>query len=740
MREHTSGERDVLKGRHYRVWRRAFLADASGTLQPLHNLNGCNFLRRVEWGKGLDQPLVTGTLTLRREVDRGGVRHSLSPLMSASPENQTTGSYAPFVHPFRRLTVWTATLPHDVLPDEGDWRQVFEGIVDDPDFGGNLNESLVSVPFRDAGAVLLDARITERRTYSDNTFGMPAEVVMRQILDDNGFAGVELVTPVSPGWILYERVVEPDSLLTALRAIALEIGWELSYEWQADHSFRLTFYAPNRETDTAHTTIAPSEYLNVTSLRLRGTDVRNRGVVKFFNRDLNTWDVATWEHAGSVAQFGPRPIEIAEDRVRGVTRRVEAEAFIQRVIHDLHTPVAEQEIELRYWWLVSLGDVYDFAPNGVHYDEVQRWGVVAWRHVLDETTRRTTIRTRGAPAGAYRRWLDAAGTGRPLPGAAAPAIESFGEAAAAGENGDGAIWYRIQFDPQTDTVAIHAVTGEVLPLPMPGDATNMEAVVVRRGDGLLDSALDWRTYVAVATTPDYWRKARLVARDREGRAGRITIDERQAVNAISGVSLPPVTGLTITRAGDTNTLHFTTGTAVTPDEELYPVVYLVRRNDIVVAEIPDPGPGAQTFDDPGLLADIPYNYEVIPWCHGITSTTGAGEPPEGEIDEPGVHPDAPVFTEGTPVLGYTDPPLPEIPRRIIRLAWTCPDPNAVRVSVEYLASGGSWVVVTASGDTVAGAWTDHNLYRRVWRLRSYDLAGNLLHTSAATIVSEGPLL
>src|SRR5690606_14419731 len=82
----------------------------------------------------------------------------------------------------------------------------------------------------------------------------------------------------------------------------------------------------------------------------------------------------------------------------------EAQALADAALADLAQPKAEQEIELHYWWPVELHDLYRFLPNGVHYDEAQDLAVVNWRHELAADRARTFIRTRGRPAGAYRRW------------------------------------------------------------------------------------------------------------------------------------------------------------------------------------------------------------------------------------------------------------------------------------------------------------------------------------------------
>src|SRR5690606_1841991 len=127
-----------------------------------------------------------------------------------------------------RLTVFTATVPLGTDPEPGDWRQVVEGVVDDPSFGGR--GSRITIEFRDRGAELLDAMIEEERIYSDDD-GTLVEDVMQQIIDDNGHSHIELYVPVSPGWMIRGYRQETGAILTAVRALALQIGWEVRYRW-----------------------------------------------------------------------------------------------------------------------------------------------------------------------------------------------------------------------------------------------------------------------------------------------------------------------------------------------------------------------------------------------------------------------------------------------------------------------------------------------------------------------------
>jgi hypothetical protein len=76
------------------------------------------------------------------------------------------------------------------------------------------------------------------------------------------------------------------------------------------------------------------------------------------------------------------------------------------VIADLREADAEQTVVMPYNWRVELGDLYEFAANGVHYDTAQRLAVLSYRHSITDKGCRTTLVCRGKPAGGRMRWLE----------------------------------------------------------------------------------------------------------------------------------------------------------------------------------------------------------------------------------------------------------------------------------------------------------------------------------------------
>lgn len=76
------------------------------------------------------------------------------------------------------------------------------------------------------------------------------EHVMQKLLDDNtslsGIGALSLYVPVAPGWQVRPYRQQRQRLLEALRALAIQIGWEVRYRYDNNNVFRLTLFEPPR--------------------------------------------------------------------------------------------------------------------------------------------------------------------------------------------------------------------------------------------------------------------------------------------------------------------------------------------------------------------------------------------------------------------------------------------------------------------------------------------------------------
>lgn len=401
MRTITSYERDILKQRHYNVHMKVYVADAEGNMRDLSNFYGYDWCESVRWGMQLDSPVMNGSVVIRREIS--GV--SLSPLVYDSPANNVLGYYSPLIHANREIKILTAT----VLPGNdpsAHWKSVFEGKIDRVDWGGRGGKITLAV--RDKGAYLLDYFIMDERSYTPTPpdEATLVEDVIQQILNDNGFGSVVLnMSGGSPGWAIGPFTQIQERLLTAIRKLAMQIGWVVRYRYNSSDQFVLDLFDPQRSKVAVDFTLEPSEYIDVVRLNLSDTNVRNFIRIKFYNSAIRDVDETYVTNNSSINEFGYRYMEIQESEASAIDTLSEAVTMAYAALSDLSIPKADHEIETLYWWPVQIGDLSVWTANQIHYDSNQTWAVVGFDHEISANRHRTKILTRGHPAGAYSEWL-----------------------------------------------------------------------------------------------------------------------------------------------------------------------------------------------------------------------------------------------------------------------------------------------------------------------------------------------
>lgn len=394
----TATELARLKAAHYWLALRADIQDADGAWVRLDTLGGLDWVKGADWGASIDEPVQSGTLRLFRERGTDGTE-SLAPLIEASGYNRNAaGGYAPLLHAGRRLRLYTS-----VVDPGGDfateWKEAIQAKVDRVKWPGHV----AALEFRDLGAILQDTQIQEARVYG-SAAGTAVETVMQEILDDNN-TGVTLYTPTSPGWFIHEYQQAADTnVLDALLQLARQIGWEVRYKYDAGDQFRLTFYRPERNPAAPDHTFTADDYLDVTGMDSGDTSVRNQ--VRLFSQTADGTPLESYrEDPASIAEFGPRYMEVPEEKTSNIDTQAELDDLGDIILSDLASPPANQETRNTYFWPVQVADFYRWEPNGYHYDTPQDLAVQGYKHEVEGGTGHTSIQVRGKPAGAYHSWI-----------------------------------------------------------------------------------------------------------------------------------------------------------------------------------------------------------------------------------------------------------------------------------------------------------------------------------------------
>jgi hypothetical protein len=452
MRQTTAAERAVLASPHYVTRTRILIYDADGVERNLSAR-----LESVEIQADIDQPIIQPRIHLHRDGDDG----SLSPLVEDSPYNRIAGNvYSPLLDAGRRVQVLTACTLPDVAPVAGDWRLVFDGEIDD----WEAHDETVQVVARDPGGTLQDRQIEEAQEYGTEA-GVPLEAVMQALLDDTlGPGVVTLYVPESPGFMVTGYKPDEGPLLDALQACAQVIGWDVRYAWrQATGRFELTLIKPDRTKAAPDHTFGPTGYIDIAKLEASREGVRNVVQVRYHDTATGEVESVTVHDAASIGKYRRQFMRLVEDKGSPIDTAAEATTMATAALADLKDPKASHDIELRYWWPVELGDLYRFDPNDV-YTTAQEFAVIGYRHRLTPGQQRTTIMTRGKPAGGYLTWIHRArGRARDgQDGADATAYWLITDAAAIKRSQAGA------YTPPKITMSGHSATGEAAPTAYAG--------------------------------------------------------------------------------------------------------------------------------------------------------------------------------------------------------------------------------------------------------------------------------
>jgi hypothetical protein len=506
MRAITVLERNRIaadrRGVHVRTW----IQNPDGVMTLLDPFLGQMWTEGVEWACSVDDPVAQGTITLAREIGSGGSAISLSPLVESSIANRTgVGDYAPMVDAGRYFIVEAAVTDAGQAPLTTEWRRVFEGKVDGLELGGDV----LRLDCRDPGAFLQDRVIEEDRVYG-SVAGENVVQTMQRILDDNmGAQAVVLYAPVTPNWFL-QPFGGPDApggpagkgsnVLDALRSLAMQIGWDVRYRYDAAGNIRLTLYAPNRNATVADATFAATEYFEVPRFEINDADVRNIIRVQWQDKQTKVISSVIRSHPGSIAEFGRRYMEIGEGASSNIDTVDEATALADAALSDLAFPMAEQQVSTSFAWFVELADFYRFTANGIQFDTDQQFGLTAYQHTISvdpssgEIQDETTLTLRGTPSGGYRSWINTRGGEFTGPSAGpVPLLGPFlGESTAfGGTTRDGCTWLAGRFSPTARGSTSGAASHDrgrrrgscISALPSSRKRTGSSVCIVRPGSG-----------------------------------------------------------------------------------------------------------------------------------------------------------------------------------------------------------------------------------------------------------------
>ena len=668
-------------------------------------------LRRMTWEENRDAGSATGQLTLRRDFASAGGLVSLAPLVQSPP----------LFNPFGMLRLSVAVHAPTAAP--GPLVEVFRGTLDDPEWGGR--ESKMTVGFRDLAAALQDTIIRVERTYGSNA-GVPILTVIQQILNDNGFTaakyGADFAAAVignTEGWSLRPyKQARGVSVWDAIRALALQMGWDFRMWRHPDGAVRPTLLKPVRDVDTPDFAPTLAQFFDIASIKLNGADVRTGGELRY--RDAAAGKVLSIFHedVGAREAFGPRWFGLNEEAATNIDTEAEARQFLEAAVADLSTPYVEGNAVLPFLPWMQLGDVIQFPVVPELWDASPAFGVTGFRHELVVEAGRvkatTTPVLRGRPVGAYARWLalirlnaitaEAAGKPAPIIG------PLLGEASV--ENGDavdGGVWLLFTMDKHTDAlelfVAWHESSPNVGTVPL-DDAHR--AYIVRRMEGKIGSAPDWSSIAFLATNVDFYKRVRTRPVGYEQQTGDTVTLQARAVDGFEA-TLGLVTTVEVARVGADNVVTWEAEASESP----FALFLIVYRNGFPLTLIPWSAQGE--FVDEDVPGNVTYEYELQAFTHdGVKFCRsgplkskirqGTGAPPTGPIPPTSETPPpgTPATAAGVPYLAVSQSRTPD-GRDAIRVEATPRYAVPTTITVQRRTGAGAFADLFALGSQGSGS-------------------------------------
>jgi hypothetical protein len=323
-----------------------------------------------------------------------------------SPWNRFNDSYVPLIWPGREVSVRSAVTSPGVVPVENDWLTVFRGVLGDS-IKPDPDNGLVSCQCRDLSKLLQDNYIKTTRTYG-STSGVPAEIVIQQILDHNLGSGiVTLYCPVPTAFMVTPYEVEYQSVWDAIQQVVVQFGWWLGYKWNTiTQEFRLTLLEPPRNKTTVDYIFNYMDDIYVEELEISDKDIRNDITVVYTNKATGKRENVNVFDQASINEYGRKAMTIEEKDASLIDTPDEALAMANAALHDLKDIIGTVRIVIPYCPQMDIFSTLTLENPKVS-STVDFYAVQSIRHNLNWQNGdfTTEIIASGKVVGAHTRWL-----------------------------------------------------------------------------------------------------------------------------------------------------------------------------------------------------------------------------------------------------------------------------------------------------------------------------------------------
>jgi hypothetical protein len=302
----------------------------------------------------------------------------------------------------------------------------------------------------------------------------------------------------------------------------------------------------------------------------------------------------------------------------------------------------------------------------------------------------------------------------------------LGETSTGMEPRDGGIWAKVSFNSTLRAIRIHTETGPTSELPQPRQDANSLSIEIVRMPGTNTGAADASYIHFMAATSGWWKRAHFIGVGLNGATTR-PVDRLARAESVNPHALVQATGFTVTRDIDNITLSWTAPSqpVVVDSDGLFTVQWFVQRDGLVIAEVAhvEGSTVPHTFVDEGIPPEHEPEYEVFPWCEGVSGLLSTSTVPPAPSDL------RPRFTDSTPKF------VTDATGTRTLVSYACDDTRAITIEVQRSILSGpglmsrSWQTVLTSTDPALGTLIYDKDTAQTLRLVTKDALGRTLEIS-----------
>lgn len=321
------------------------------------------------------------------------------------------------VHATKGVYIWDYTLPalvmgDLVMPSEANLNGHFYRVT------AVASPQAVAEPTwpTGGGATVVSGGVTLTESGATSETGVPVETLIQQVLNDNDLGSIVLDCPVSPSWNIRPYLQQRESVMDAITALVEQLGWWLRFEWSTSSSaYVLRLADPGRGSLSVQKVLTEDDEVECTDLAIDVWSIRN--VVRVVYGDSSSRSPSGGPQrvaievsdATSIAQYGRRFMEVAEDDASAIDTLAEAQRLANAILSDLARPLIGVGVSFSLDPYLELGDRITIPADDLRWTAPQTLAAQSLTHTVDGTSARTTVTLRGAPASAYNGWLDKEG-------------------------------------------------------------------------------------------------------------------------------------------------------------------------------------------------------------------------------------------------------------------------------------------------------------------------------------------